>query len=65
MKIILTPLELDPEKICVFTEENYPKVIPDSWHEWVWQYAPDEETAIKQHDKKIDANEANPEKDTY
>ena len=63
MKRFLTVLQF-PDKIMVFTEENY-KDAPDDIEDWVWQYAPDEATAIKQHNQKVDEYEADPTKDTY
>ena len=65
MKRYLTVYQHNPEEIKVFTEDNYPKTIPDNAEDWVWQYAPDAEIAKKQHDKKIDAWNQNPNKDTY
>jgi len=37
----------------------------NDWHEYVWQFAPDKEAAIAQHDQKHDAWRANPNKETY
>jgi hypothetical protein len=35
------------------------------WHEYVWQFAPDKQTAISQHHEKHDEWQENPDKDTY
>ena len=35
------------------------------WDEWVWQEAPDKETAIANHFVKMDEWHANPDKETY
>lgn len=43
---------------CIFLELT-------DWVEWVWQYAPDKETAITQHFQKHDEWQANPNKETY
>jgi len=37
----------------------------NDWHEYVWQFAPDKEAAIAQHDEKHDEWQENPNSDTY
>ena len=64
MKRFLTVYQLELDKVSVFDESNY-KDAPVDIDDWVWQFAPDEQTAIKQHFKKLDEYEKNPDKDTY
>jgi len=56
--------------VLVFTESDDYKTAIDNAQEWVWQYAPDKETARKQHFDKHDQWSADqqagrPEKRTY
>ena len=37
----------------------------NDWHEYVWQFAPDKQTAISQHYEKHDEWQENPNKETY
>ena len=64
MKRFLTVYQLELDKLSVFDESNY-KDAPEDCSDRVWQFAPDKETAIKQHFQKMDEYEKNPDKDTY
>lgn len=44
--------------------------LPDTWHDFIWQYQPSKEAAITRHDDALDAfiddlNAGRPTKDTY
>lgn len=61
------------EDVQVLTHDQYRSLIPDQvpdWDEWIWQEAPDPDTAIAQHETKLDEwradlDEGRPEKFTY
>ena len=67
MNRYLTAFSVETETTYVFTEEDLKDIEhPCNWaDDWVWQFAPDKDTARIQHDNKMDEWEMNPEKDTY
>lgn len=61
----LTTYVTETDKIECFTEQGDYRTAVDNAADWVWQFAPDPETAIKQHFTKLDQWEIDPTKDTY
>ena len=68
MNRYLTAYTVETGIIEAFTEEEVDSLAhhPSEWaDDWVWQFAPDKETACAQHDEKMDEWEMDPEKHTY
>ncbi len=61
----MTALFMDTGEVKAFREGEKWQEAQDLADDWVWQFAPDQETAIAQHDDKIDAWQANPTLVTY
>ena len=64
-KRFLTTDELESDRIRVFTEQDDYKAAIEVASEWVWQWATSHLMAMNQHHEKMDAWEADPDKETY
>lgn len=68
MNRYLSAYELETDIVHVFTEDEFHNLdsYPSDWaSDWVWQFAPDRETARAQHHAKVEEWEVDPTKETY
>jgi hypothetical protein len=61
----MTAYFLLEDKVEAFTEDEDWKKAQEEAEDFVWQFAPDKETAIFLHFEKLDDWENNPDKETY
>jgi len=65
MPRFLTTYTVEADQIQVYSESDDISHATDDVSDWVWQWAPDKETARMQHFDKLDEWEMDPTKDTY